>query len=554
MLRHLHIQHYALIDKLDIDFENGFSVITGETGAGKSIMLGAIGLLLGQRADTKSIKAGAQRCVIEAEFNLSNSQVNNFLEANDFPSEGATCIIRRQLSDSGISRAFINDTPATLAQLKELGDMLIDIHSQHQNLLLGKENFQLRVLDTVAANDAVLGDYRTIYNSYRATEKELSEALQASQREQEEQDYMQFQFQQLHEAALHEGEQEELEEEQQTLEHAEEIKTQLFSVSSLLQGDGAGVVNRLRDSQRKLESIANVFSKADELSSRLESCYIEVKDIAAEVEDSTEAVESDPQHLEEVNDRLSLIYELQRKHHVDTVSGLLSLHDELQRRLKQIENSDELIKQLQDRLHSEEQHLRQQAALLSKSRRAAASVLEKGIRNKLKQLGMPNIQFSVSVLTTGEPGPSGTDNVQFAFSANKNSPLLPIAQVASGGEVARVMLALKATVSNSTHLPTIIFDEIDTGVSGHIATSMALTMQEMSLEGQRQVISITHLPQIAAQGEHHYRVFKDESADVATTNIVLLSQDERVEELAHMLSGSTITQAAIDNARELLSL
>ncbi len=554
MLRHLHIQHYALIDTLDIDFDDGFSVITGETGAGKSIMLGAIGLLLGQRADAKSIKTGEQRCTIEAEFLVDNPHITDFLETNDFTPDGATCIIRREITDAGKSRAFINDTPASVAQLKELGDMLIDIHSQHQNLLLGKEDFQLRVLDTVANCGDVLDQYRTIYKKYRETERELNEALQTSRQERSEQDYLQFQFQQLHEARLSEGEQERLEEEQRTLEHAEEIKTQLYQVSTMLQGEDKAVVSTLRDLQRRLEGIAEVYHKAGELASRLESCYIETKDIAAEVEGGLDDVDSNPERLQKVNDRLSLLYELLRKHHADTVTDLVHLHDDLQRRLSLVENSDAFIAELQARLSTLMAELTRQAALLTKSRKSAADTLERGITDKLKQLGMPNIQFKVSITQTDEPGPSGTDNVQFSFSANKNSPLLPISQVASGGEVARVMLSLKATVNNSAQLPTIIFDEIDTGVSGHIAESMARIMQEMSLEGKRQVISITHLPQIAALGSHHYRVFKDESAEAATTNIALLTPQQRVEELAHMLSGATITQAAIDNAKELLSL
>ncbi len=554
MLRHLHIQHYALIDTLDIDFDDGFSVITGETGAGKSIMLGAIGLLLGQRVDAKTIKAGEQRCTIEAEFLINNPHITDFLEANDFSATDDTCIIRREITDTGKSRAFINDTPASVAQLKELGDMLIDIHSQHQNLLLGKEDFQLRVLDTVATCGDVLDHYRTIYKRYRETERELNETLQTSQHEQSEQDYLQFQFQQLHEAHLREGEQEQLEAEQRTLEHAEEIKTQLFQVSALLQGEEGSVVSSLHDAQRRLEGIANVYPKAEELASRLESCYIETKDIADEVEAGLEDVDSNPERLQQVNDRLNLLYELLHKHRADTITDLIHLHDDLQRRLSLVENRDTIIGELQARLLALRAELMQQADLLTKGRKSAADSLERGIIDRLKQLGMPNIQFKVSIDQADEPGPSGTDIVQFAFSANKNSPLLPIAQVASGGEVARVMLSLKATVNNSTQLPTIIFDEIDTGTSGHIAQSMARIMQEMSREGRRQVISITHLPQIAALGERHYRVYKEETAEGATTHIVLLTPQQRVEEVAHMLSGDTITQAAIDNAKELLSI
>ncbi len=553
MLRHLHIRNYALIDSLDIDFDNGFSVITGETGAGKSILLGAIGLLLGQRADTKSIKPGESRCVIEAEFDICNDSLGDFFTANDLDFDGASCAIRRELTATGKSRAFINDTPATVAQLRELGDTLIDIHSQHQNLLLGKGDFQLSVLDIVADDGEALSEYQRTYRAYKETAKALQEAEQAQRREQSERDYMQFQFRQLDDAALQDGEQEELEAEQRTLEHAEEIKGSLFRAGDTLQGEEEGIVASLRSVTRTLAAIASVYPQAEELARRTDSCYIELKDIADEIHNNADGVEDNPRRLEQVNSRLSLIYELQGKHHADTVGDLLRIHSELGRHLGLIEGRDEQIRELQARLGTTEQELTERAGKLTTLRKTAAMTLEVGMLSKLRALGMPGIQFRVDIAPEPKPGPRGADIVQFSFGANRNSPLMPISQVASGGEIARVMLSLKATISNATHLPTVIFDEIDTGVSGHIAESMARLMLEMCQSGQRQVISITHLPQIAALGRQHYKVYKEEGNDgEAASHIVRLDHDGRVEELASMLSGSTVTQAAKDNAKELL--
>ncbi len=554
MLKHLHIQNYALIDELDIDFQNGFSVITGETGAGKSILLGAISLLLGQRADPRNIMSGKSRCTIEAEFNLNGDSLQGFFEANDLDFDGSSCIIRREITSAGKSRAFINDTPASISQLKELGDSLIDIHSQHQNLLLGKKNFQLNVLDTVAGNSAILSEYGQTFKEYKETEKELDALSHTLQKEQSEQDYMLFQYNQLSDAKLLPAEQEELEAEQRTLEHAEEIKNQLFLSCDALQGEEHGIVSDIRNIQRKLDSISYVYPKAEELSKRIGSCYIELSDIASELEDGLEIVESNPQRLEQVNDRLDLIYELQQKHRVDTVQELLNILDDLKRRINLIENRDELLRGLRDKLAKSREKLTEQAGKLSATRKEAASLLEKGMCERLKTLGMPNTQFRAEVLQADEMGAQGADNIQFSFSANKNSNPQPISQVASGGEIARVMLSLKATVSNATHLPTIIFDEIDTGVGGRIAESMARIMLEMCKNERRQVIAITHLPQIAALGKHHYRVYKEEDKQGATSRITLLDNEERIEELAHMLSGSVITQAAINNAKDLLSL
>ena len=553
MLRTLHIQHYALIDQLDIDFQTGFSVVTGETGAGKSIILGAMGLLAGERADTRSIKEGESRCVVEAEFDLSGHNLASFFEENDLEYDEGQCIVRRELTATGKSRAFVNDSPASVAQLKELGERLIDIHSQHQNLLLRREDFQLSVLDTLSANQETLGSYQQLYKDFRTTERELEEARKAMREDQSEQDYLQYQYNQLEEANLRAGEQEELETLRQTLEHAEDIKASLYQTNELLQGDERGIVSLLRETQRQLNSIANVFPQAEELAKRTESCYIELKDIASETEDAAENVDYDPELLARTNERLNLIYELEQKHHTDNVQDLLDILADLEKRLGKMENRDEQIKELEQRLDKQRTELTQLAAQLTALRQEAGKRLKQEMSQRLQLLGMPNGQFEVDITPLAELSQTGKDKVVFLFSANTGGQPQPIAHVASGGEIARVMLALKAILAEATLLPTIVFDEIDTGVSGHIAESMALLMRDMGRKPHRQVISITHLPQIAALGTQHYRVYKKEESGETTTHIAQLSEEERVQEIAHMLSGSTLTEAAIENARALLS-
>ena len=553
MLRTLHIQHYALIDQLDIDFQTGFSVVTGETGAGKSIILGAMGLLAGERADTRSIKEGESRCVVEAEFDLSGHNLATFFEENDIEYDEGQCIVRRELTATGKSRAFVNDSPASVAQLKELGERLIDIHSQHQNLLLRREDFQLSVLDTLSANQETLGSYQQLYKDFRTTERELEEARKAMREDQSEQDYLQYQYNQLEEANLRAGEQEELETLRQTLEHAEDIKASLYQTNELLQGDERGIVSLLRETQRQLNSIANVFPQAEELAKRTESCYIELRDIASETEDAAENVEYDPELLARTNERLDLIYELEQKHHTDNVQDLMDILADLEKRLGKMENRDEQIKELEQRLDKQRKELTQLAAQLTALRQEAGKRLKQEMSQRLQLLGMPNGQFEVDITPLAELSQTGKDKVVFLFSANTGGQPQPIAHVASGGEIARVMLALKAILAEATLLPTIVFDEIDTGVSGHIAESMALLMRDMGRKPHRQVISITHLPQIAALGTQHYRVYKKEESGETTTHIAQLSEEERVQEIAHMLSGSTLTEAAIENARALLS-
>lgn len=552
MLTSLHIQNYALIDRLDIDFESGFSVITGETGAGKSIILGAIGLLLGQRADSKSIKAGAAKCVIEAHFDLSAYGMMEYFEANDLEYDGGECILRRELSASGKSRSFINDVPASLSQMKELGEQLIDVHSQHQNLLLGKEGFQLSVVDIMANDARELSAYKETFNQWKSLTAELNALIEEAEKSRADEDYLTFQLEQLDALNIQAGEQEELEAEADQLNHAEEIKSGLYAAGQCLRpDDGDGVLSALKEVQHHLRDIARVFPTADELQERIGSCHIELKDICDEVESALDQVEFNPTRMEQVNDRLNQLYTLEQKHHVQTDAELLALTEELRTRLDAITSYDDRIADLKKQRQATYDQLMKQAETLTTLRKKAAKRIEQQLTEHLIPLGMPNVQFRIGFSPRREPDATGVDSLTFLFSANKNGQLQDIAHVASGGEIARVMLSLKALIAGAVKLPTIIFDEIDTGVSGKIAERMALIMQEMG-QADRQVISITHLPQIAARGTAHYRVYKEDTDTGTTSHLVRLSEAERVTEIAHMLSGETLTDAAIENARELL--
>ena len=553
MLTSLHIQNYALIDRLDIDFEAGFSVITGETGAGKSIILGAIGLLLGQRADSKSIKSGASKCVIEAHFDLPAYDMKGYFEANDLEyADDGECIMRRELTSAGKSRSFINDVPAPLSQMKELGEQLIDVHSQHQNLLLGKENFQLNVVDIIAGDPQALDTYKDSYEKWKSLTAQLIHLQEEAEKSRSDEDYLSFQLSQLDQLSIREGEQEELEIEADKLNHAEEIKNGLFAANqSLAPDDGIGVLSALKDVQRNLHDIMRVYPTAESLYERVESCLIELKDISNELDSSLDEVEFNPQRLEQVNDRLNQLYTLEQKHHVQNDEDLLALAEEFRERLNAITSYDERIAELSHEIENIYKLLIGQAAVLTGLRKQAAERIEQRLIDHLIPLGMPNVQFKIEFSARKEPGDKGMDSVTFLFSANKNGQLQDIAHVASGGEIARVMLALKALITGAVKLPTIIFDEIDTGVSGKIAERMALIMHEMG-QTNRQVISITHLPQIAARGAAHYRVYKEESDMGTTSHLTRLSEDERIIEVANMLSGESLTEAAIENAKELL--
>ncbi|MBO4641902.1 MAG: DNA repair protein RecN [Bacteroidaceae bacterium] len=551
MLKHLYIKNYALIEELDIEMHRGFSVITGETGAGKSIMLGAIGLLLGQRADSKVIQEGAQRCIIEAEFNLRDYHLESFFEQNDIDYNEDECILRRELTSTGKSRAFINDTPATVAQMKELGEHLIDIHSQHQNLLLGTEDFQLNVLDILAKDQMELEKYRRLYNAYRNLQQELEDTIEQSRKSAEEQDYLNYQYQQLEELNPQPGEDETLQQESDLLSHAEEIKSTLFQTESFLSSEDTGILKTLRQAYQQMQNLARLYPPAEEFSERLESSYIELKDIAGEVSDQGESIEYDPERLQQINERLDILYSIEQKHHVSNSDELIRIREELSRRLEAINNSDEMINQLRLKLSMAQEEVEKQANRLSQLRKNAAKIVEKDMQEKLIPLGIPNAYFHIVIEQT-ELKANGQDHVTYFFNANKNSTPQPIAQVASGGEISRIMLCLKSLISGVSNLPTIIFDEIDTGVSGRIAECMAQIMKEMSQKESRQVISITHLPQIAALGTSHYRVYKEDTKKKTLSHIIELNPSQRVEEIAHMLSGAQVTEAAIENAKQLL--
>ncbi len=551
MLQQLYIKNFTLIDELEMTFHPGFSVITGETGAGKSIILGALGLLLGQRADAKSIKSGRDRCVIEAHFDVSRYDLSAFFAEKDIDYDATDCILRRELTAAGKSRAFINDSPVPLATMRELGAQLIDIHSQHQNLLLNKEDFQLEVVDTLSGNGEELKAYRLSYSAYRQAVQSLNQLKSEIARNHENEDFLRFQYQELESAQLSADEQSELEQASETMSHAEDIKSALYEADGLLSGED-GIVSRLRSTTSALESISAVYPAARELAERLESCHIELKDISGDVSRYTDEIDFDPAELERINERLDTLYHLEKKHHVESVPELIAIRDDLQRQLSQIDNSDEAVAEQEKEVQRLRAICEEQAGELTRLRTLSARRVEESMRAYLIPLGIPNVRFEVK-LASKELSADGHDQISFLFSANTSTPLQPIAQVASGGEIARVMLSLKAMISGAVKLPTIIFDEIDTGVSGKIAEQMAHIMREMG-DHDRQVISITHLPQIAALGANHYKVYKEEGAEGTVSHTRQLTAEERVREIAQMLSGENVTEAAINNAKELLKV
>ena len=552
MLKQLYIKNFTLIDELNISLYPGFSVITGETGAGKSIILGAIGLLLGNRADSKAIKAGRDRCVIEAHFDLSRYGMQKFFDDNDIDYDADDTIIRRELTAAGKSRAFINDTPVPLTRMRELGEQLVDIHSQHQNLLLQKEDFQLNVVDIIAQDAEQLKVYQKEYDAYRKA-KELLEELKAEiAKNRENEEFMRFQHKELDDANLQEGELEQLEQEAETLSHSEDIKTALFEADNALSGDDDSILDKLKNATHQLENICDVYPSMADVAGRMQSSYIELKDIAQEISSSVDHVEFDPNRLDAINTRLDKLYTLQQKFHVETVTELIATRDRIAEQLAHIDKGDEDIEEKEKEVAALLAKAEKQAALLTSIRQKSAKAIEKEMKGRLIPLGIPNVRFEIAFAEKPLSG-NGADKVSFLFSANKSTQLQPVSQVASGGEIARVMLSLKAMISGAVKLPTIIFDEIDTGVSGKIAEKMADIMEEMGLQN-RQVLSITHLPQIAAKGSHHYKVLKEETENGTISHMKELSNQERIEEIAQMLSGSDITQAALANAKELLRI
>lgn len=552
MLKQLYIKNFTLIDELNIQMHPGFSVITGETGAGKSIILGAIGLLLGNRADSKSIKAGRDRCVIEAHFDLSKYDMQQFFTDNDIDEDLSDTIIRRELTAAGKSRAFINDTPVSLTKMRELGEQLVDIHSQHQNLLLQKEDFQLNVVDIIAQDEKQRKNYEAAYNQYKQANQKLNALKAEIEKNRENEDFLRFQFKELDEAQLQNGEQEELEQEYEMLSHSEDIKTALYQADNHLSGDDGNIIERLKQTSVQLANIKDVYPEVTELLERIDSSYIELKDIAQEVNGLTDHVEFDPARLETINERLDKLNSLQQKFHVRDLGELIETYHQLKEQLSHIDHSDEDVEALEQEVTQLLEKAQKQAKELTAIRTKAAKKVEEEMKQRLIPLGIPNVRFSIS-LTEKPLSHDGGDKVSFLFSANKSTPLQPVTQVASGGEIARVMLSLKAMISGAVKLPTIIFDEIDTGVSGKIAEKMAQIMVEMG-NHERQVLSITHLPQIAAMGSHHYKVSKEETDKGTISRMTELSQQERVQEIAQMLSGSDVSEAALANAKELLRI
>lgn len=548
MLKQLYIRNFTLIDELNIPFHPGFSVITGETGAGKSIILGAISLLLGQRADMKNIKKGCDRCVIEAHFDLSNYEMQPFFEDNDIDYDAADCILRRELTASGKSRAFVNDTPVALTFMRQLGQRLVDIHSQHQNLLLQETDFQMNVVDIIAKNTTVRERYSKAFFEYKQAKNTLEKKRADIAKVKDDQDYLAFIYKELDDAKLRKGMQEELEQESEHLSHIEEIKETLYIANNLL--EGKGILSQLKEVTKSIRTIEQHCPDLVETVERLDSCYIELKDIALDISSKADQTENDPQRLDDVNAKLDNLYGLLQKHHLQTEEELIALKERTQKALSEIENADadlELLEQEEQKCY---EHCKEISKELTLTRKKAAQTIEAEMVSRLITLGMPHVRLEIQC--TDKPlSSSGADNICFLFSANTSTPPQPLAEIASGGEIARVMLSIKALISGTVMLPTIIFDEIDTGVSGKIAEKMGNIMQEMGTKN-RQIISITHLPQIASKGAIHYKVFKEETPEGTKSHMRLLNNDERVQEIAQMLSGSDISDAAIQNAKELL--
>ena len=555
MLKKLDIRNFTLIDHLEMALYPGFSVITGETGAGKSIVIGAIGLLLGNRADAKQVKRGCDKCIIEATFDLSiyhSDVLKDFFEDNDLDYEPEECLLRREVNANGKSRAFINDTPVTLALMRELGEQLIDVHSQHQNLLLSKEDFQLNVVDIIARDRQQLADYRAAFAEYRSAQRRLEELREQIATSRDNEDFLRFQQKELSEANLASGEQEQLEQEAELMSHAEDIKRALHEADYGLSGDDTGIVNLTRSIAAQLRSVADVYPDAQELAERLESCFVELKDISQEIASKVDDVEYDPQRFNLITQRLDTIYTLQQKFHVQTVDELLDRLNGINAQLDNIDNSDEELQELERSVEKLHAVCVEKAVVLTDMRRKSAMVVEQELSKLLVPLGIPKVRFKVEV-SPADPSTNGADKVMFLFSANSSTDMQPVSQVASGGEIARVMLSLKAMISKAIGLPTIIFDEIDTGVSGRVAEQMAHIMRDMG-KANRQVLCITHLPQIAAAGSTHYKVAKQETEYGTVSTMTQLSDEQRITEIAQMLSGSDVSQAAVDNAKSLLAL
>lgn len=555
MLKHLTINNYILIESLDMDLNPGFSVMTGETGAGKSIILDALSLLMGQRADTQCIMPGAAKCFVEGVFDVTNDDLCHLFEENELDYEPSECILRREVSNNGKSRAFVNDTPVNVSILKKIALRLLDIHSQHSNLLLDDSTFQLGIVDTIAAHNDILSQYKESYSRIVEASRKLKELKENLAKRQDEEDYLRYQLEQLESFNPQQGEDEYLKLQQNELTHAEDIKVALGSIDSMLCGDNNdadGVVDTMNRVCQIMRQIIHVYPSAEEYLTRLETALIEVRDIAGDLSGKAEDIEYNPERLQKINDRLDALYALEQKHHVNSSEDLMALAEDIRSQLNVLTDASDNIQALQEEISSETTVANKLAAKLSSERQKAAGKVKKIVEKALAAMDMPAAKFVVDIQSSKELNPYGMDIITFLFSANNSLPLRPLAEVASGGEMSRVMLALKALTSRQMHLPTIVFDEIDTGVSGKVASSMAQIMSEMCKEAEQQVLAITHLPQIAAKADVHYHVYKEDVDGRTLTRIRQLDFEQRIAELAHMLSGSKVTEAAMENARQLL--
>lgn len=551
MLKSLSVENYALIEKTDVIWRDGFSVITGETGSGKSILLGALSLIQGNRADVKVLKNPERKCVVEAEFDISNYNLQSFFDENDLDFDDI-CIIRREISPNGKSRAFINDVPAPLSVLKSLTAYLIDIHSQHATLLLSQDEFQLQVLDALADTGSIRNKYTLLFRDFSAKKKNLSELLSKLESQNSNKDYLEFQLNQLKEANLSENEQSELEDELAKLSHISELKEVLEKTQWHLTEKEDSICASLHEVSGKMQELSTVYEETDEWGKGLGNALIELKEIAREVESRLADVTIDPQRMEFIHNRLDLIYTLEKKHKVDDIKGLLSLQNNFEKELELIENSDEAINELKACIEEQRKELEQLSNTLTLQRKKAKQPLEQSICDILHGLGIPNAKFEAEFDELADFSANGKDKITFLFSANKNGSLQSISNVASGGELSRVMLALKSILSKHENLPTIILDEIDTGVSGEVADKMGELMKKMG--EYMQVVSITHLPQIAAKCSTHFKVYKEDDEESTVSHIIELSEEERIKEIAQMLSGSNLTEVAIENAKVLMGL
>ena len=549
MLIKLFVQNYALIKELDVELENGLTIITGETGAGKSILLGALSLILGTRADSSVLLDKNEKCIVEGTFRIDDHELNEFFISNELDYETSTTL-RREINPAGKSRAFINDTPVTVNLLKELGDRLIDIHSQHQTLMLNDNSFQLNLIDSFSGTAKLKSKYREIYSNYKKVRKEYNALKEKADKNRADLEYYQFQYNQLEEAKLNKGEQTELEKEQELLSHSEEIKLALSTSSNLFFTEEISILSMLREVKTNLTKIKVFLSESENLLSRTESTLIDLDDLAAEIEKLSISIEADPERLVLVNKRLDNLYSLIQKHHVNNLDELIIRKDEIKELVNSIVSSDERLTEMEALIEKESNSLRTVSEEISDRRKSVLPEIESRIIVLLKQLGIPNAKFRIPLIHLQEFTPTGIDQADFLFSANKQIEPESLAKIASGGELSRVMLSLKSLLTKNNNLPTIIFDEIDAGVSGEVADKVGQILSSMGK--YMQVINITHLPQVASRGTRHFHVYKDDTDNSTFTRVKLLSPEERILEVARLLSGSEVTETALKNARELL--